>query len=218
MVYIAEDEKLKLCLESLKKYSPDLEIDKIKIEPTEKTDALDEYNKYFESEKFVDDVIIWHPDMLATEGWYETLKTFYHCFDVVGCKMIYPNRLVQHYGGALRHDGVGCHPHQGLLNIGLNEPLSCAYVTGPSMVIKKKVYEKIGGFDSQFFKGYYGDVDFCFKAREAGFTVGVVPVTIVHAEGADALNIRPKWKTQELQIKHHLAFVTKWMPELAKYK
>ena len=130
-----------------------------------------------------DDLMQWHPDMLATYGWFEKLMKYYDLFDVIGCKLLYPDNTVQHYGGCLRKDGVGIHPHQFLLNMGLTEPTSCVYVTGPSMIIKKHVYEKLGGWDLDFWS--YIDAEFCIRARKEGFTIGVVPVELYHIEGAD---------------------------------
>lgn len=221
IVYLKEDEKLKLCLESLRTYSPEVEVDLIKVEnPSDKTDALDELNKYLNSDKFVDDIIVWHPDMFATDGWYKKLQKDYDKFDVIGTKLLYPSGIVQHYGGYLNERGDGYHPHQGALNFGMTEPVSCAYVTGPGTVIKKHVVEKIGHpvFDPRFFKGYFGDTDFCMKARNEGLTVGVVPVEIIHLEGADSNRIRPQSETRELYLAHQAQFVAKWMHVLVERK
>jgi len=218
IVYIEGGEDPKKAMESLSKFP--VEIDLIKVKnPSDKTDPLDELNKYFES-GVKDDIIVWHPDMFATPNWYDSLMKYYDSFDVIGNKLIYPNNIIQHFGGAISSKGVGYHPHQGALDIGLNTPSSCAYVTGPGTIIKKYVAEKLGNplFDKQFFKGYYGDVDFCFRAREKGFSVGVVPSKIIHIEGADSIRRRSSQKTLELQKKHHEIFVSKWMHYLSNFK
>ena len=214
IVHTGVDAQLKRCLDSLRKYSYELPVDLLEVEnPSDKTDPFIEYNKYFETMK--DDIIVWHPDMFATEGWYEKLKKYWNDFDVIGLKLIYPNGLVHHYGGAIRADGIGFHPHQGSLNIGLTKPLDCAYVTGPGTIIKKKVLDKIGGYDLRFMKGFYGDTDWCFRASEKGFRVGVVPVEIIHEENQGH---RTQRQTAELLSKHHKEFITKHMQTLAKYK
>jgi len=46
------------------------------------------------------------------------------------------------------------------------------YISGCAMLIQRDVYEKIGLFDEQFF-AYWEEVDFCFRARKAGFRIGV---------------------------------------------
>lgn len=46
------------------------------------------------------------------------------------------------------------------------------FVSGSLMLIKKKVIDKIGFFDESYFM-YYEEVDFCFRAKKAGFKIGI---------------------------------------------
>lgn len=46
------------------------------------------------------------------------------------------------------------------------------YVTGSFLVAKRQVIEKIGLRDERFFV-YYEDVDYCFRAKKAGFKIGL---------------------------------------------
>lgn len=46
------------------------------------------------------------------------------------------------------------------------------FVSGSLMIIKKEVIDRIGYFDEKYFM-YYEDVDFCYRARKAGFKVGI---------------------------------------------
>jgi len=216
IVYLKEDEKLKKCLDSLKEFSPNIQIILKQADPTKTKVSEELYQEYFNSDEFDDDVMIWHPDMLATKNWTENLMIYYEHFDVLGSKIIYPNGLVNHYGGAILANGIGCHPHQFSFNIGLNSPLETAFVTGPGMVVKKKVWDKIKSYDFQFQQ--YIDVDFCFQARENGFSVGVIPVTLIHSEGEDGFKIRtPEVQAQMLKDNHD-RFVAKWMHKLGEFK
>ncbi|MHA1150980.1 MAG: hypothetical protein ACTSR8_22390 [Promethearchaeota archaeon] len=223
MSYLQEDEKLKTCLHSLKKYSPNVEIVKLHSDPKKTKSSEHAFDTYFEEHGMDDDYMIWHPDMIATEGWYEKLMEYYDLFDVIGCKLVYPNGLIQHYGGALYPGqtiagpgAVGGHPHQHSMNIGLNEPLSCPYVTGPSMVVKKKVWEKLKGWDHSYW--CYIDADFCIRALKEGFTVGVVPVTLIHSEGEDQLKKRTKEYNAKLLSEGCVIFTSKHMDYLSKFK
>jgi len=49
---------------------------------------------------------------------------------------------------------------------------SADFVSGSLMVIKKKVIDKIGFFDESYFL-YYEEVDYCYRAKKAGFRVGI---------------------------------------------
>ena len=46
------------------------------------------------------------------------------------------------------------------------------FVSGSLMFIKKKVIDKIGFFDESYFM-YYEEVDYCYRAKTAGFKIGV---------------------------------------------
>jgi N-acetylglucosaminyl-diphospho-decaprenol L-rhamnosyltransferase len=48
------------------------------------------------------------------------------------------------------------------------------WASGACMLIPRRVYEKIGGFDENIFM-YMEDVDFSWRARAAGFTIHVAP-------------------------------------------
>jgi hypothetical protein len=56
-------------------------------------------------------------------------------------------------------------------------------VSGSFMMIKKEVYEKVGGFDEQFFM-YGEDLDLCYRVQKAGDKVYYVHNTqIIHYKG-----------------------------------
>lgn len=55
-----------------------------------------------------------------------------------------------------------------------------SYVSGACMMIDKKVFEKIGFFDERFFM-YFEDVDFCLRAKQAGFKISInTKITVDH--------------------------------------
>lgn len=57
------------------------------------------------------------------------------------------------------------------------------WLSGAALCIKRELYEKIGGFDEQFFM-YLEDVDLCKRAHEAGYRVVYLPDAIItHAIG-----------------------------------
>lgn len=63
---------------------------------------------------------------------------------------------------------------------------SVDYVDGAFMVIRRRCFEEVGGFDESF--PFYGeDADFCFRARKAGWRTLFDPrVRILHQRGASS--------------------------------
>lgn len=56
-------------------------------------------------------------------------------------------------------------------------------VSGSFMLVRREVYEKIGGLDESFFM-YGEDLDWCFRVQQAGWKVYYVPITsIIHYKG-----------------------------------
>lgn len=54
------------------------------------------------------------------------------------------------------------------------------WVSGGCMMVREKVFEKLGGFDNEVFM-YFEDVDLCFRARKEGFLTYFYPnVTTIH--------------------------------------
>lgn len=214
LVYLDEDEKLKKCLESLKKYSPEIPVVKIKADRRKTKTCEQVYMSYFEENGVDDDYMFWHPDMQATEGWYKKLKEF-SLFDITGVKLVYPDGRIQFYGGYLRKDGAGFHPHQFALDVGIDTPNSCTYITGPGMIVKKEVLKEIK-WDEQF--EYFIDVDFCLQARKKDYSVGVIPVKLVHSEGEDGFKKLSKEKNNERLVSSYNKFIAKWMDWLSTFK
>ena len=218
IAYVNEDEKLKNCLDSLKLHFPEGERVLLKVDKKKTAIAEELYQEWIDDHEGVD-VMIFHPDMTATED-FANLMTIWKNMDfgITGLKILYPNGTVNHYGGAIRSDGVGCHPHQHTLDIGLTQPLDTTYVTGPGMIIQKELIAQFKAegkklWDFQF--SYYVDVDFCFTAREMGFNIGVIPIRAIHSEGEDMAKVRPKEITRQMQIDCATKFNAKWMHTLA---
>jgi GT2 family glycosyltransferase len=126
-------------------------------------------------------------------GW---LKEMASCFDypktgIVGAKLLYPNRTIQHVGVIAGLGGFAGHWF-----IGRDESfpgpmgrlrvrLSLSVVTGACMLISRSCIEETGLFDEKVFDVAYNDVDYCLRAIRRGFRVVWTPfATLVHHESA----------------------------------
>ncbi len=64
-----------------------------------------------------------------------------------------------------------------------NQTYEVDAISGSFMMIRKEVYEKIGGFDEQFFM-YGEDLDLCYRIQKSGYKVYYVHTTqIIHYKG-----------------------------------
>jgi GT2 family glycosyltransferase len=60
----------------------------------------------------------------------------------------------------------------------------CDWVSGAAFVVRREVFERIGGLDEGYFL-YFEEVDFCRRARRAGWSCWTVAdARVVHREGS----------------------------------
>jgi len=93
----------------------------------------------------------------------------------VGAKLYYPTNRIQHAGVALGIGGVAGHLHHGYFReqLGYSGRLvlvqDFSAVTAACLLVRKAVYEEVGGLDEENLAIAYNDIDFCLKVREAGY-------------------------------------------------
>ncbi|MCK4446336.1 MAG: glycosyltransferase [Candidatus Marinimicrobia bacterium] len=85
-------------------------------------------------------------------------------------------------------------------------------IAGFAMLIKRDVYEKIGGLDEQFGSGNYEDDDYCLRAKEAGFTIMVAEDVFIHHFGSKSFKCNNIDYDKSLKRNREL-FKKKW-PEV----
>jgi GT2 family glycosyltransferase len=136
-------------------------------------------------------------------GWLEEMLSHALRPDVgcVGAKLLYPDRTVQHAGVILGIGGVADHIHK---NLPEDAPGYCgraiatqnfSAVTAACMLVRKKTWEDVGGFDEEFAVAF-NDVDFCLRVRERGLRNLWTPYAkVIHHESKSrgSENTVPKW-------------------------
>lgn len=109
----------------------------------------------------------------------------------VGAMLYYPNDTIQHAGVILGIGGVAGHAHtyqprghpgqacRGLLAQDLS------VVTGACMILRRGVYEEVGGFDETHLPIAFNDVDLCLRIRDRGYRIVWTPhAELYHHESA----------------------------------
>lgn len=158
---------------------------------------------------------------VITVNWMEELLVYAQREDVgaAGAKLYYGNKTIQHAGVVLQlgaHRTAG-HSHYGQSreNLGYMGRLCYAQnvsaVTGACLLVKKSLFEEVGGLDESFAISL-NDVDFCLKLREKGLLNVFTPFAeLYHYESVsrglddsgekaerynrESAHFREKWKT-----------------------
>jgi glycosyltransferase involved in cell wall biosynthesis len=93
----------------------------------------------------------------------------------VGACLWYPNNTLQHGGVVLGVGGVAGHAHKHLARyqygyFGRASLIqSFSAVSAACLVIRKSVYDEVGGFNETDLRVAFNDVDFCLRVRKKGY-------------------------------------------------
>lgn len=159
-------------------------------------------------------------DTQVQKGWLSSLVSLIESdnnIGMVGSKLVYPDGRLQEAGGIIWNDASGW-------NFGrLDNPAKSEYnyvrevdyISGASIMISRKLWNKIGGFDTRYVPAYFEDSDLAFAVRKFGYKVVFQPESVVvHFEGVSHgtdTNVGVK----SYQIKNREKFVEKWKQELS---
>ena len=124
------------------------------------------------------------------EGWLEEMLGVCRRGDTacVGAKLLYPGGTIQHAGIVIGIGGVAGSMFTDMKadrsgyfhKASLMQDMSA--VTAACMLMKKQVFERIGGFDEKLAVAF-NDVDLCLRAGEAGYRVVYDPFAVlIHDE------------------------------------
>ncbi len=106
---------------------------------------------------------------------------------IIGCKLLYPNRTIQHAGMArmrlinrFRH----IYKYRNYNHSPTNVPRKYIAVTGACLYINRELINRIGYLDERYILSYE-DVDYCINSQENGYDVWYIPdVVMTHYESA----------------------------------
>ncbi len=124
----------------------------------------------------------WLPELLKEHDNHPKLG-------VVCPKLLFEDGAVQHAGMIFeRNDELNMwlneHPGKGLPDLSADkEAKAMPAVTGACMLIKKSLYEEVGGMSENYFLGDFEDSDLCLKLYEKGYLSYYTPsVALCHLE------------------------------------
>lgn len=161
-------------------------------------------------------------DTQVLGGWLSNLLSVIQDDETVGAvgsKLIYPDGRLQEAGGIIWQDASG-------YNYGrfddpwepeYNYVREVDYCSGASLLIRKEIFQSLGGFSENFLPAYYEDTDLCFSVRQLGYKVMYQPKSeIVHYEGISS-GTDTRSGTKKYQTINCEKFRLKWQEELSKH-
>jgi len=167
-------------------------------------------------------VLFLNNDTSVHNDWLKYLLDIFVRYENVGAagaKLVYEDGRLQEAGGIMWDDASGW-------NFGrLGDPQMSEfnyvkeidYISGACLMIPRKIWKKLGGFDKHFVPAYYEDTDICFQIRAEGYKVLYQPKSVVtHYEGisngTDETTGQKKY-----QVTNHKKFFLKWKNDLQSF-
>ena len=160
---------------------------------------------------------------VITVNWMEELLMYAQREDVgaVGAKLYYADKTIQHAGvviGLGAHRTAGhTHYKQHRQNLGYMGRLCYAQnvsaVTGACLMVKKSLYEQVGGLEEDFAISL-NDVDLCLKLRKDGLLNVFTPFAELYHYESISRGLDDQGEKAERYNAESAKFREKWQKEL----
>ena len=167
--------------------------------------------------------VLLNSDVEVTLNWLDPLISYMNeNEDVVACQpkiLSYVNRSYFEHAGASGGyiDCFGFPFCRGRI-LGITEEDKGQYdsitdvfwASGACLVIRSKVFWKVGGFDDEFF-AHMEEIDLCWRLKSRGYRIVCVPESTVYHIGGGTLNVESPYKTY-LNFRNNLLMLYKNLP------
>ncbi|MFQ3679487.1 MAG: glycosyltransferase family 2 protein [Pseudanabaenaceae cyanobacterium] len=165
-------------------------------------------------------ILLLNNDVQVGPGWLMALwQTVTPTTGAVVSQLVYPNGRLQEAGGILWRDGRATNFGRG------DDPQKPEYQfvrpvdygSAASLLVRRSLWEAIGGFDEIYAPAYYEDADLAMALRQRGYHVLYQPRSIaVHREGATlGTNLQAGGKRH--QALNRWRFAVKWAAALQSH-
>ncbi|MCX7761739.1 MAG: glycosyltransferase [Candidatus Kryptonium sp.] len=147
-------------------------------------------------------ILLINPDTIVQEDTFKILISFFETHPecgMAGCKVLNPDGTLQlacrrsfptpwvaftkMVGLSALFPKSKIFGRYNLTYLDPNEITEVDAVSGSFMMIRREIYEQVGGLDEDFFM-YGEDIDWCYRIKKAGWKIYYVPLTqIIHFKG-----------------------------------
>ena len=164
-------------------------------------------------------MLLLNNDTVVEQGWLDALMRTIEVEEnvgVVGAKLVYPDGRLQEAGGIIWRDGTGLNYGRGgdAEDPAFNFLRDVDYCSGACLLVRKEIFDVLGGLDRRYAPAYYEDTDLAFAARKLGYRVVYQPeARVCHTEGASNGTDEQSGVKRYQKVSRE-AFRLKWQTEL----
>lgn len=165
------------------------------------------------SESSGDTIILLNNDVFVTQNALNRMEEWLDTYDIVGC-------LTNYCAGIQRVETEKYNTIEQLNKVASNissifqypQEIGINWVIGFCMAFKRSTYDFLGKFDESMWPCSGEDIDFCLRARDNGYTIGIAEDVYVHHEGSQTF--KDMWNAgvieQDLFSKTDKKLLDKW--------
>jgi len=167
-------------------------------------------------------VLLYNSDVWAIDwGWLDEMLAEMDNpqVGIVGAKLVFPPEMgqelahkIQHAGVATNSEGMPYHIFAGeaLDHPSTNKRLEVNAVTGACMLIRRSVWDELGGFDPQLGRGVYEDIDLCWRARKANYLVVYCASAVLYHFQHGSVEVDGTHKLHNFADNNLVLLIKKW--------
>lgn len=126
-----------------------------------------------------DYLVLLNDDTEVERGWLESLVETAerrHNAGAVGSTMRFPDGSIQEAGSILWRDGSTLTVGRGLAdNRRFDFERQVDFASGGSLLVRRAIWESLGGLSEDYYPAYYEDTDLCLRIRALGYEVWYQP-------------------------------------------
>ena len=159
-------------------------------------------------------IVLLNSDTIVTPGWLSAMvsEMVDPLVAIVGSKLIFPESKgelagkLQHAGVVRNNYGLPYHCFRGedpyIPEVNQRRELNA--VTFACAMIRRHVWDEVGGLDREFEGGQFEDISFCWNVRKRGYKIVYTPLSVLyhyeHGAGEEFV-FKTEMKNRELLLK-----------------
>jgi GT2 family glycosyltransferase len=155
-------------------------------------------------------LVMLNDDCTVSPGWLESLIETERCHPgcaLVGSTFVHPDGSLQEAGSILWSDATTCAVGNGERSALMQFERKVEYCSGGSLLIRKDVWDQLGGFDDCFYPAYYEDADLCMRASRENWETWYQPRSVVsHVRGGSSSRLQQEFMVE----RSRQTFMKRW--------
>jgi GT2 family glycosyltransferase len=166
-------------------------------------------------------LVLLNDDTEVDDGWLDALVRTADAHPragAVGSRISSYDGLLLEAGGLVWREGVSSHVGRGLPESTPRHRFlrRADYCSASSLLVRRSTWDAVGGFDEQYFPGYYEDVDLCLAIGRLGQEILFEPRSCIRHHESGSLEWDSPYK-HFVASRSQARFIAKWSDELQRF-